>query len=95
MTPEGVNGRLPNQDLINSVHKISRETGGVPVTVYDNYDLGEFPDKDSKRIPEWVPAAVRENQQAKEYSYRAQNVMRHGNYQARGRASGPHGLLHQ
>ncbi|TEB26622.1 Gaa1-domain-containing protein [Coprinellus micaceus] len=33
---EGLNGRLPNQDLINSFERISRFTGGVPVVLYDH-----------------------------------------------------------
>ncbi|EIW65967.1 hypothetical protein TREMEDRAFT_70378 [Tremella mesenterica DSM 1558] len=35
---EGINGRLPNQDLINTVQHIARWTGGVPMRVHDVVD---------------------------------------------------------
>ncbi|KAI0086173.1 Gaa1-domain-containing protein [Irpex rosettiformis] len=92
---EGLNGRLPNQDLLNSFQKISLYTGGVPVTVYDHYERGEFPDRDLADIPWWVPHAAMNIEAVKEYVYRAKNIMRHVGYQARGRASGVHGLMHQ
>lgn len=88
--PEGLNGRLPNQDLINSFQRISTYTGGVPVLVYDHKD-----DWDGFNFPEWTPDAIKNNDQVKEYVHRARNVVRHVGYQARGRASGVHGLLHQ
>ncbi|KAI0345368.1 Gaa1-domain-containing protein [Trametopsis cervina] len=92
---EGLNGRLPNQDLINSFQVIARHTGGVPVTVYDHYERGEYPDKDLQDIPWWIPAFARRTEAAKEYAYRSKNILRHIGYQARGRASGVHGLMHQ
>ncbi|KAI0688253.1 Gaa1-domain-containing protein [Cytidiella melzeri] len=92
---EGLNGRLPNQDLINSLELISRRTGGVPMTVYDHYGRGEYPDKDMASIPWWVPPVAKNTEAVKEYAYRAKNVLRHVGYQARGRASGVHGLMHQ
>lgn len=92
---EGLNGRLPNQDLLNSFQKISVYTGGVPVTVYDHYERGEFPERDLADIPSWVPSAAKNTEAVKEYAYRAKNVLRHVSYQARGRASGVHGLMHQ
>ncbi|GJE90712.1 Gaa1-domain-containing protein [Phanerochaete sordida] len=92
---EGLNGRLPNQDLINSFQVISRFTGGVPVLVYDHFDQSEFPDRVPDFVPKWLPQGMRRNEATQEYAYRAQNVMRHIGYQARGRASGVHGLLHQ
>lgn len=84
---EGLNGRLPNQDLINSFQLISRFTGGVPVFVYDH--------SDSRELPVWLPGILEHVDGINEYAYRAKNILRHVGYQARGKASGVHGLLHQ
>ncbi|KAJ7172278.1 Gaa1-like protein [Mycena filopes] len=84
---EGVNGRLPNQDLLNSFQYISKWTGGVPVLVYDHQDSPQT------EIPSWIPSAYHEEIRA--YTYRSKNVFRHLGYQARGRGSGVHGLFHQ
>ncbi|KAJ6497047.1 Gaa1-domain-containing protein [Mycena vitilis] len=84
---EGINGRLPNQDLLNSFQHISKWTGGVPVLVYDHLDSPQ------NEIPSWIPSTYRE--EIREYSYRSRNVLRHIGYQARGRGSGVHGLFHQ
>ncbi|KAH9842746.1 Gaa1-domain-containing protein [Rhodofomes roseus] len=87
---EGLNGRLPNQDLINSFQRISLYTGGVPMLVYDHRD-----DVEILGLPSWTPESIRDNSELKEYARRAKNVVRHVAYQARGQASGVHGLLHQ
>jgi len=94
---EGINGRLPNQDLYNSFQIISRHTGGVPVVLYDHVDPQETPNRqaDLSNIPSWVPTFVRNQAFVKEYAYRAKNVLRHVGFQARGQASGVHGLLHR
>lgn len=84
---EGINGRLPNQDLLNSFHHISKWTGGVPVLVYDHLDSPQ------SQIPSWIPGNFHE--ELREYRYRSKNVLRHLGYQARGRGSGVHGLFHQ
>ncbi|KAF8212021.1 Gaa1-domain-containing protein [Mycena galopus ATCC 62051] len=84
---EGINGRLPNQDLLNSFHYISKWTGGVPVLVYDHLDAPQSP------VPAWIPSTF--HQEIREYNYRSKNVFRHIGYQARGRGSGVHGLFHQ
>jgi glycosylphosphatidylinositol transamidase len=84
---EALNGRLPNQDLINSVEKISRYTAGVPVTLYDHLDPREEPAVDLA-IP-WLPQIP----QVKTYFYQARNVVRHVRYQYHGRGSGVHGLF--
>jgi GPI-anchor transamidase subunit GAA1 len=65
------------------------------VTVYDHYSRGEFPDRDLSAIPWWVPSAFKHTEAVQEYAYRAQNILRHVDYQARGQASGVHGLMHQ
>lgn len=94
---EGLNGRLPNQDLLNSFRHISRYTGGVPVLVYDHLDPREHPAQRDELdiIPSWVPSVIRDQDEIRAYAYQAKNIARHVSYQARGRASGVHGLLHQ
>ncbi|TBU35999.1 Gaa1-domain-containing protein [Dichomitus squalens] len=91
---EGLNGRLPNQDLMNSVGVISRHTGGVPVVVYDDLDPRETPSAPTV-VPSWMPEGLKNNGDVQEYAMRAKVISRHVNYQARGAASGVHGLLHQ
>ncbi|KAK0210867.1 Gaa1-like protein [Desarmillaria ectypa] len=91
---EGLNGRLPNQDLLNSFKRISKYSGGVPVILYDYMDHQEFPDQ-YDLLPSWIPASVRQHQGVKGYLYRFKNVLRHGRYQARGMGSGVHALFHQ
>jgi len=93
-TPEGLNGRLPNQDLLNSFLIISRNTGGVPVLLHDNYDPNDGNWQDAPAIS-WFPSVLRNNERVKNYMYRARNLLRHFSYQARGHPSGVHGLLHQ
>ncbi|KAL4247302.1 GPI transamidase component Gaa1 [Abortiporus biennis] len=94
---EGLNGRLPNQDLYNSFHVIATHTGGVPVLVYDHIDPRDYPghEAESSNIPTWLPETIKDNDQVKEYAYRVKNVWRHFEYQSRGRASGVHGLMHK
>ena len=79
---------------MNSVGVISRHTGGVPVVVYDDLDPREVPDAPAV-IPSWVPETFKNNGDVQEYAMRAKTISRHVNYQARGAASGVHGLLHQ
>lgn len=90
---EGLNGRLPNQDLLNSVQRIARYTGQVPVTVYDHLDWRDSSKQSSE--PSFLPSSLRHNSEVKEYTYRARNLIRNFGYQAKGRASGVHGLYHQ
>ncbi|KAH9173624.1 Gaa1-domain-containing protein [Lactarius sanguifluus] len=60
---EGLNGRLPNQDLINSFRVISQHTSGVPVLLYDHYEPSEFPGREQIRsfFPSWLPDWIREH----------------------------------
>ncbi|KAG7447959.1 Gaa1-domain-containing protein [Guyanagaster necrorhizus] len=94
MFHEGLNGRLPNQDLLNSFIHISKYSGGVPVILYDYVDHQEYPDQ-YDLLPSWIPASVRQHPDVKGYLYRFKNVLRHGRYQARGIGSGVHALFHQ
>ncbi|TFK30134.1 Gaa1-domain-containing protein [Coprinopsis marcescibilis] len=88
---EGVNGRLPNQDLINSFERLSRWTGGVPVVMYDH--LGS--QLEPPVYPSWIPKFIRQNKRFESYWQHGRNTVRHIGYQARGRPSGIHGLFHR
>lgn len=90
---EGLNGRMPNQDLINSFDRIARYTAGVPVTLYEHLDPREEPA--ANKSPSWLPQALYNISEVKSYLYQAKNVVRHMKYQANGRGSGVHGLFHQ
>lgn len=95
--PEGLNGRLPNQDLINSFRLVSTYTGGVPVLLYDHRDPREVPHLESQLsiIPSWLPEFIKKQDAVKEYGFRAKNILKHVGYQARGQTNGVHGLLHR
>ncbi|KAF8969844.1 Gaa1-like protein [Flammula alnicola] len=90
---EGLNGRLPNQDLINSVDRIARYYAHVPVVLYDHLDPREEPSVN--KAPSWIAEAIYNVPDIKSYIYQARNVIRHLGYQANGRGSGVHGLFHQ
>lgn len=87
---EGINGRLPNQDLLNSFQRIARRD--VPVVLYDHLDTREHSTLPS--LPSWLPNSLR-NDATQAYAYQAKNVVRHLGYQTLGRPSGVHGLFHQ
>ncbi|KAI0647030.1 Gaa1-domain-containing protein [Trametes meyenii] len=91
---DGLNGRLPNQDLLNSVSLISRYTAGIPVLVYDHIDPREDHNQPGL-LPSWLPDPLKQNSDVQEFASRARNIYRNMNYQARGAASGVHGLFHQ
>jgi len=94
---EGLNGRLPNQDLINSFTRIAGKIGGVPVTLYDylNPRDSKPPRPELEILPSWVPDTIRHHPDMASYIYQARNVLRHVDFQARGKGSGVHGLFHQ
>lgn len=78
---------------MNSVQRIARYTGQVPVTVYDHLEWQDHSVRSSELL--FLPSSLRHNPEIKEFSYRARNILRHIGYQARGRASGVHGLYHR
>ncbi|KAF5330472.1 hypothetical protein D9619_005915 [Psilocybe cf. subviscida] len=84
---EGLNGRLPNQDLLNTVNWVSRYTAGVPVILYDNIE------PPSNQAPSWLPGMLHAFVEG--YIYRAKSILIHATNQANGRGSGVHGLFHQ
>lgn len=96
LVQEGLNGRLPNQDLVNSFQAISRSVG-VPVLLYDHLDPRDYPGRRDELdiVPAWTPDLIRNNPSVRAYSYHAKNVFRHVAYQGLGRGSGVHGLFHQ
>ncbi|KAG9318846.1 Gaa1-like GPI transamidase component [Chiua virens] len=89
---EGLNGRLPNQDLINSLRLISHYTGGVPLVLYDHLETKDAP---QSSLLANAPEFIKRSPQLQEIEYRARNVRRHVSYQARGKPSGAHGLFHR
>ncbi|KAG8853525.1 Glycosyl phosphatidyl inositol protein transamidase complex subunit [Tulasnella sp. 330] len=92
---EGLNGRLPNQDLMNSAAHIASMSGGVPITLYDTVET-----TGSSNVPKWLKSLpfiqdLLERHEARNYFYRASNVKRHASYAMFNRASGVHGLFHR
>lgn len=86
---EGTNGRLPNQDLLNSVNVITQYTGGIPVVLYDGGD-----DMLRARLEGFLPSFLR-NSHVIDYLVRGSHILRHVGYQSGGQPSGIHGLFHQ
>ncbi|KAG7092639.1 hypothetical protein E1B28_008980 [Marasmius oreades] len=95
MFHEGLNGRLPNQDLLNSFQRIAQYRAGVPVIIYDHLDPRDYPELRNDILPQWIPGFLRDDHDLITYAYQARNVYRHFRYQASGRGSGVHGLFHQ
>lgn len=91
---EGLNGRLPNQDLMNSVVRIAG-SNGVPTILYDNIESSA-----SYAVPSWLgdlPLLGKWTKHwlFKNYLFRASNVKRHVQYEGLNRGSGVHGLFHK
>lgn len=78
---------------MNSVQRIARYTGQVPVTVYDHIEWRD-PSSGPSELA-FLPSVLRHNPEIKDFVYRAKNILRHIGYQARGKPSGVHGLYHQ
>jgi glycosylphosphatidylinositol transamidase len=97
LTSEGLNGRLPNQDLINSFRLIAEHTGGVPVVLYDHLDPQQVKNHNVglSRVLQWLPRIIRSQPEVVEYATRARNIARQMKHQALGKGSGVHGLFHR
>ena len=94
---EGLNGRLPNQDLVNSFQRIARYTAQVPVVLYDHIDPMDDPavrQTLSNKLA-WIHGGLGGNELVLGYAHAAQNIIRHVYYQARGQPSGTHGLFNR
>ena len=96
-TLEGLNGRLPNQDLINSFRLIAEHTGGVPVVLYDHLDIQNTKNRNNwlYRVLQRLPKFIRSQPDVVEYLTRARNIAKQMKYQALGKGSGVHGLFHR
>lgn len=78
---EGLNGRLPNQDIPNTLAHVGRWAGGVEMRLHNvDDDLGA---EVNKKVPEW----------AREYALAARHLWEHAKFAGLGRASGAHGVL--
>ncbi|KZS91133.1 Gaa1-like protein [Sistotremastrum niveocremeum HHB9708] len=88
---EGLNARLPNQDLINSFHVVSAHTGLVQVTLYDTL-YGARPFTELRNL---LPSVLKDHPIVDGYLRRARYILQHTSFQTLGKASGPHGLFHQ
>ncbi|KAK4687828.1 GPI-anchor transamidase subunit GAA1, partial [Tremellales sp. Uapishka_1] len=78
---EGVNGRLPNQDIINTVSRVARHTGNIDIR-YHNIPNNVVP----------LGPSLLENQIGK-YILASTHLLRHFFFMALGRASASHGVL--
>ncbi|KAG8960304.1 Glycosyl phosphatidyl inositol protein transamidase complex subunit [Tulasnella sp. 419] len=91
---EGLNGRLPNQDLMNSAVHIATSTGGTPVVLYDHIETSY-----QRPPPTWYMPSILSHwlghYKMRSYIYRLFNVKRYVQYQGLNRASGVHGLFHK
>lgn len=90
---EGLNGRLPNQDLYNSFRIIATHTGNIPVILYDHIDPRDTNERSYP--PSLVPSFMKTNPELLEFSVRARNIARNMYYQASGKGSGVHALYHK
>jgi glycosylphosphatidylinositol transamidase len=76
---EGVNGRLPNQDVFNTIAHVARYGGGVQTRVHD-----------IDNEPEWLQRYPR---LVKDYLLAGKHLVDHFYYNALGKPSGAHGVL--
>lgn len=77
---EGINGRLPNQDIPNTIAHVGKWAGGLEMRLHDVDDT--VPD-----LPGWVTGALGT------YIVGARHLWEHYRYAALGKASGAHGVL--
>ena len=93
---EGLDGRLPNQDVYNSLAVIARHTEQVPIVLYDHLDP-----RDGGNWNDWLgnfsflSNMLDKSSELQEYAVRAKNIFRLASYQAFGDPSGAHGLYHK
>lgn len=83
---EGLNGRLPNQDVPNTIAHVGKWAGGVEMRLHD------VPEE----APEWVrsiPGREDVRGMVGRYVVGARHLWTHAGYMALGRASGAHGVM--
>lgn len=83
---EGLNGRLPNLDLMNTTHR-----GGVPLVLHDDVESPFSPPTHAGQ-DHWRVLVAKE---IHAYIQRARHLLRYFSYHVVGRPSGVHGLFHQ
>ncbi|WWC69882.1 uncharacterized protein I206_103825 [Kwoniella pini CBS 10737] len=74
---EGINGRLPNQDVINTVQRVAHFSGGIPTRFHN------IPDEVKNIGPEWFG----------KYILAGKQLLHHFGYMITGKASAAHGVL--
>lgn len=79
---DGVNGRLPNLDIVHGAAYISKWIGGVPVRLHNS------------TITDNLDARIVQNR-LKQYKERAIGLLQQLSYSARTLPSGPEGLFSQ
>ena len=88
---EGVNGVLPNQDLLNAICNIARWTGGVPVQYHSVSDELNAP-----ALPRWLPSTLRDfatMPAITKYFRSWRHLKQHFAYAAVGKPAGSHGTF--
>ncbi|EJD54545.1 Gaa1-domain-containing protein [Auricularia subglabra TFB-10046 SS5] len=83
---EGLNGRLPNLDLMNTTHR-----GGVSLVLHDDAELPLSPPAQYGQH-DWGILLAKD---IGAYLQRAKHILRYFSYHVVGRPSGVHGLFHQ
>jgi glycosylphosphatidylinositol transamidase len=90
-TLEGVNGVLPNQDLLNAIYNIARYTAGVPVQYHSISDNLASP-----ALPTWTPSPLRKFAESPAFTkyYRGvRHLRKHFSHAAIGKPAGAHGTF--
>lgn len=93
---EGVNGRLPNQDVLNTFSRVASWSTGVPTRLHDIEDSpGRHEPQWLNRLPAFVDgyALDKVKRHLGTYFLGATYLWEHARYAAFGRASGAHGVL--
>lgn len=89
---EGLNGRLPNQDIPNTIAHVGKWAGGVEMRLHD---VDNNPPEWVGRYLGWIGGEVGEAMKrvVGRYVVGARHLWEHGKYMALGRASGAHGVM--
>lgn len=94
---EGTNGRLPNQDVLNTVSQIARHNPYIPVRLYQqSSDLLEL-ESPSFGVPalEAVLNSIGSLNNVRKYVRAARGLGEHWKWAGLGRSSGVHGVFLQ
>ena len=94
---EGTNGRLPNQDLLNTVTQISRHNPYIPIRLYQQpFEIPEL-ESPSFGFPalEAVLTWIGSLEFVRKYLRAARGLGEHWKWAGLGRSSGVHGVFLQ